>query len=462
MLSISFELRVLLARQPPALSAFGRIFVQEIFRWQRGKAMLWGHARNGQQVRGAAVNFPQRFGGSLNLNVHFHVVVPDAFFYRDDNGGVARALLQKPSAVELSEITHNLAVRCLRWLRRHGFLKTQSDDDGPLQLPSAMDACLQGSVGLGELIELRPLGAGRKREEGKAGVGTKRVKAGEFNIHAGVAAQTKEERERLIRYCARPPLSLESLSKMPDGQIAYKLRKPIRGRTHRLLEPLQFLARLSALIPPPRHPLIRFHGVVAPNSSWRSEVIPESKEEMRGDRASSALKPVLSPSQLLEPSEDSASQQTLLDEQNWQNTRLDWATLLKRVYNIDALACPCGGRLKFEELVIERDKVREQLLQRGLSPEPYTPRQRRQLSDREVYAAAPQQDWDQSPQDTSQQGDRERPQTQSEQIEPDDSIDWDQSEHGSEASDWDQSEQPSQEVASLSSGKAREAISDDC
>jgi hypothetical protein len=27
-----------------------------------------------------AVCFPQRFGGSMNLNVHFHVVVPDGVF----------------------------------------------------------------------------------------------------------------------------------------------------------------------------------------------------------------------------------------------------------------------------------------------------------------------------------------------------------------------------------------------
>jgi len=72
------------------------------------------------------------------------------------------------------------------------------------------------------LVELRPLGNGRKREEGKAGVGTKRVKAGEFNIQAGVTAQTKEDRERLIRYSARQTLSAERLTKAPDGKIAYK------------------------------------------------------------------------------------------------------------------------------------------------------------------------------------------------------------------------------------------------
>lgn len=38
------------------------------------------------------------------------------------------------------------------------------------------------------------------------------------------------------------------------------------------MTPLQFLARLCALIPPPRHPLIRFH-VFAPHSAWRRAVV---------------------------------------------------------------------------------------------------------------------------------------------------------------------------------------------
>ena len=51
----------------------GRIFVQEIFRWQRESAGIAGLLR---RVRGGAICFPQRFGGSLNLNVHYHVAVP--------------------------------------------------------------------------------------------------------------------------------------------------------------------------------------------------------------------------------------------------------------------------------------------------------------------------------------------------------------------------------------------------
>jgi hypothetical protein len=39
------------------------------------------------------------------------------------------------------------------------------------------------------------------------------------------------------------------------------------------MTPVQFLARLAALVPPPRHPLVRFCGVWAPHSQWRSRVV---------------------------------------------------------------------------------------------------------------------------------------------------------------------------------------------
>ena len=88
-LSVPYELRVILAKNPAALSACGRLFIEEIFRWQR----LIGAWRGlvpandaAKFLRGGAVSFPQRFGGSLNLNVHYHVVVPEAVFYRDAVG----------------------------------------------------------------------------------------------------------------------------------------------------------------------------------------------------------------------------------------------------------------------------------------------------------------------------------------------------------------------------------------
>jgi hypothetical protein len=38
-----------------------------------------------------------------------------------------------------------------------------------------------------------------------------------------------------------------------------------------------------------------------------------------------------------------------------RSERIDWAELLKRIYDVDALACPCGGRLRFIALILDAD-----------------------------------------------------------------------------------------------------------
>jgi hypothetical protein len=51
-------------------------------------------------------------------------------------------------------------------------------------------------------------------------------------------------------------------------------------------------------------------------------------------------------------------------------TRIDWATLLKRTYDLDALSCPCGGRLKLVLLVTDAGRAKELLEQFGMSTKP--------------------------------------------------------------------------------------------
>jgi hypothetical protein len=41
-----------------------------------------------------------------------------------------------------------------------------------------------------------------------------------------------------------------------------------------VLEPLDFIARLAALVPRPRLNLTRFHGVFAPNFKYRKRIVP--------------------------------------------------------------------------------------------------------------------------------------------------------------------------------------------
>lgn len=275
-LSLPFELRLLLAKKPEALSAVGRIFIEEIFRWQRSVGIRMGLCSTSaaqQQLRGGAICFPQRFGGSLNLNVHYHAIVPDALFHRDTAGELRTEVLRRPPRAELEDITYNVSSRCLRWLRIKGYLA----DDVPTADPTLMEMCLGSSLGLGNLAALDRKGETQRVTIHKPHSATHKVSGGSFNVHVGDPAHSKEQREHLIRYCARAPLSLERLSVAEDGKVVYQLKAPIRGRTHRVMEPHQFLARLCALIPPPRHPLIRFHGVFGPANKWRAEVIPRSK-----------------------------------------------------------------------------------------------------------------------------------------------------------------------------------------
>jgi hypothetical protein len=75
-------------------------------------------------------------------------------------------------------------------------------------------------------------------------------------------------------YCARPAFALDRLSVLPDGRVAYRVKYPGRGSTHRVMTPLEFLARLAALVAPPRYPLLRYHGVLAPHAKWRCLVVP--------------------------------------------------------------------------------------------------------------------------------------------------------------------------------------------
>jgi Putative transposase len=67
------------------------------------------------------------------------------------------------------------------------------------------------------------------------------------------------------------------------------LKSPYKdGTTHIVMEPLEFMERLAALVPRPRLHLIRFHGVLAPNAKLRSKIVlapPEHATEPPTDHA---------------------------------------------------------------------------------------------------------------------------------------------------------------------------------
>ncbi|MBA3564840.1 MAG: transposase, partial [Gammaproteobacteria bacterium] len=99
-----------------------------------------------------------------------------------------------------------------------------------------------------------------------------------FSLHAGVAAKAfqRDKLEHLARYISRPPIATERLALTDGGHIRYTLKTPYRdGTTHVIFEPMDFIARLAALVPKPRAHLTRYHGVFAPASALRAEVVPK-------------------------------------------------------------------------------------------------------------------------------------------------------------------------------------------
>jgi hypothetical protein len=281
-LSLPFELRALAAFKPEVLRAMARLFVESIFRLYRTRARRDG--RMGSEC--GAVTFVQRFGGSLNLNVHLHVVVLDGVFVRDADQRVVFHAAPPPTLGELEAIVQRVRDRALVWLRRRGLL-----DERPLEErsneapePAALDGCAaiamyRGTLSMLPANEDEADGASRDTD----GVGAARlafaVERDGFNLHAGVRIEADDDlgRERLCRYGARPPLSLERLRRLPGGRVAYRVKYVSRGRAkHRVMKPIELLARLSALIPPPRYPLTRYHGVLAPRSAWRREIVPRA------------------------------------------------------------------------------------------------------------------------------------------------------------------------------------------
>ncbi len=77
-LSLPYELRRLAAFKADVLTALGRIFVEAIFGSYRARAK-----RNGVDDRQCGAITCVHRAGSLNLNVHFHLMVLDGVFTRD-------------------------------------------------------------------------------------------------------------------------------------------------------------------------------------------------------------------------------------------------------------------------------------------------------------------------------------------------------------------------------------------
>ena len=175
-----------------------------------------------------------------------------------------------------------------------------------------------------------------------------------FSVEAGVHfdALYRKGRERLIRYCLRPAISNERLSILGDGSIAYKTKYPMRrSKTHRVMTPIEAMARIASIVAPPRSPLLRYHGVLAPNAKWRKLIVPvrdHARSDESSKKPSREAKIAKKPSgQLALVAVSQTSPTTRAPTWRPSTSYIPWAELLKRSFDFDVLKCPkCEGRME--------------------------------------------------------------------------------------------------------------------
>ena len=177
-----------------------------------------------------------------------------------------------------------------------------------------------------------------------------------FSLHANtvVNAGDRQRLERLVRYCARPPVAVERLEALTDGRLLYCFKRPFRdGTTHVVFRPLEMLERLAALVPAPKAHLVRYSGVLAPASKWRALIVPagSGKESERPE-----------PSAQSTGTHCGELQEGVCPEAALSSHRRNytWAELMKRVWALDVLECPrCRGRMRMLATIHPPDATRK-------------------------------------------------------------------------------------------------------
>ena len=104
-LSFPFQLRFLFASRPEIMGRVLGIVYRVIATHLVRKA---GHTH--QAARTGAVTLIQRFGGALNLNIHFHMLFLDGVYVERPDGAVRFRSLRAPTSAELTHLAHVIAL----------------------------------------------------------------------------------------------------------------------------------------------------------------------------------------------------------------------------------------------------------------------------------------------------------------------------------------------------------------
>src|SRR5579884_3665554 len=349
-LSVPFALRYRLGYDSTLLSAVLNVFVRGVFDGLRRRAAeLYGV----KSAQCGAATFIQRFGDALNLAPHFHSIVLDGIYAPGRNGQPELHELPAPEDEDMARVASIVVRRVEALLRRRGLLGKNGEpqDADPASVRSRIAAGANTGCRvetLGDQVDGDILDSIRT---------ARCATVCGFSVHANVSVGALDRRrlERLIRYASRPAVSTERLSELPDGRLLYRLKRKWRnGTTEIVFERADFIARLAALVPAPRAHLARYHGVLGPASKLRPHLIPRDEGDPLIDAEASLLP-------------DGNTEQAKLPPRKNNS----WASLLKRVFEIDVLVCElCGSSVRIIAAIQPPDTTRKILDCLGLPSRP--------------------------------------------------------------------------------------------
>jgi hypothetical protein len=281
------------------------------------------------KVQAGSVTFLQTAGGSLNANLHYHLIaIEGVFLDRTDQGLEPRFVkAEPPSDADVAMVLQKISHRVIRKLRRLGYLEAGMDvpvatghdpllDNEP-ELARTMAASVTQRIAFGERAgeKVRRIGSGFGYEGERPELkGPRCASVNGFSLHANtdIPAHRRDQLERLIRYTARGALSLERLEQDANGDLMYRFNRPWSdGTTGIKLSPVELLEKLASLVPLPRAHLVRYGGCLAPHSKLRTAIIPTPRQQGVDGNETKSGTPY------------------------WP-----WARLLGRVFNVDMATCP--------------------------------------------------------------------------------------------------------------------------
>jgi hypothetical protein len=269
LLSFPRVVRFALARSPKLLSQVVRAFVRVVFADLRRRARARGVS--GQP---GAVVFVQRFGSYANLNVHLHVCFADGVFTKDDDDRIRFGALEPPTDSDVESVARKAVRRVAKLIERHRADAECDDLDDALASAqaAAVHAVPAANSGRGLAAQRAP----RSRSAFLDG----------FSLDADVAIHRNDRSglERVLRYSDRPALANDRLAVDDQARVTYRLRRPTPlGKRQLTIEPVDFLARLATLIPPPRQTQVRYFGVFSAHHSFRARVVPGTDSQPVAD-----------------------------------------------------------------------------------------------------------------------------------------------------------------------------------